>query len=144
MKADIGVIGLAVMGQNLVLNMNDKGFKVAAYNRTASKTQEFLATTAKGTAVQAAYSLEELVAMLDRPRKILLMVRAGEAVDDFISQLLPLLDAGDIIIDGGNANYPDTERRTQALREQGIRFVGAGISGGEEGAPRPFDYARRQ
>ena len=134
MKADIGVIGLAVMGQNLVLNMNDKGFKVAAYNRTASKTQEFLATTAKGTAVQAAYSLEELVAMLDRPRKILLMVRAGEAVDDFIDQLLPLLDAGDIIIDGGNANYPDTERRTRDLREKGIRFVGAGISGGEEGA----------
>ncbi|KLT72216.1 6-phosphogluconate dehydrogenase [Neisseria arctica] len=134
MKGDIGVIGLAVMGQNLILNMNDKGFKVVAYNRTTSKTEDFLNGPAKNTQITGAYSLQELVDKLESPRKIMLMVRAGEVVDDFIAQLLPLLDQGDIIIDGGNANYPDSTRRTQYLKEKGIRFIGAGVSGGEEGA----------
>lgn len=134
MKGDIGVIGLAVMGQNLILNMNDKGFKVVAFNRTVSKVDEFLNGAAKNTDITGAYSLQELVGSLKRPRKIMLMVRAGSVVDDFIAQLLPLLEAGDIIIDGGNANYPDTNRRVAALRERGICFIGAGVSGGEEGA----------
>ncbi|MDK4679385.1 decarboxylating NADP(+)-dependent phosphogluconate dehydrogenase [Kingella negevensis] len=134
MKGDIGVIGLAVMGQNLILNMNDKGFKVVAHNRTTSKVDEFLNGAAKGTNIIGAYSLQDLVDKLEKPRKIMLMVRAGSVVDDFINQLVPLLEAGDIIIDGGNSNYPDTNRRTTALAEKGIRFVGAGVSGGEEGA----------
>ncbi|MDO4226743.1 decarboxylating NADP(+)-dependent phosphogluconate dehydrogenase [Neisseria sp.] len=134
MKGDIGVIGLAVMGQNLILNMNDKGFKVVAFNRTVSKVNDFLNGAAKGTNVIGADSLQDLVDKLEKPRKIMLMVRAGSVVDDFIAQLVPLLDEGDIIIDGGNANYPDSTRRTKALAEKGIRFVGAGVSGGEEGA----------
>lgn len=134
MQGDIGVIGLAVMGQNLIMNMNDKGFKVIAYNRTASKTEEFLHSIAAGTQIEGAFTLEEFVSKLQKPRKIMMMVRAGQVVDDFIAQLLPLLDKGDIIIDGGNANYPDTNRRVIQLREQGICFIGAGISGGEEGA----------
>ncbi|QEY25301.1 decarboxylating NADP(+)-dependent phosphogluconate dehydrogenase [Neisseria zalophi] len=134
MKGDIGVIGLAVMGQNLILNMNDKGFKVIAFNRTISKVDDFLNGAAKGTNIIGAHSLQELVDKLEKPRKIMLMVRAGEVVDDFISQLVPLLDKDDIIIDGGNANFPDSTRRTHELAEKGIRFVGAGVSGGEEGA----------
>lgn len=134
MKGDIGVIGLAVMGQNLILNMNDKGFKVVAFNRTVSKINDFLNGAAKGTNVIGADSLQDLVDKLEKPRKIMLMVRAGSVVDDFIEQLVPLLEKGDIIIDGGNANYPDSTRRTKALAEKGIRFVGAGVSGGEEGA----------
>ncbi len=134
MKGDIGVIGLAVMGQNLILNMNDKGFKVVAFNRTVSKVNDFLNGAAKGTNVIGADSLQDLVDKLEKPRKIMLMVRAGSVVDDFIEQLVPLLEKGDIIIDGGNANYPDSTRRTKALAEKGIRFVGAGVSGGEEGA----------
>ena len=134
MKADIGVIGLAVMGQNLILNMNDKGFKVVAFNRTVSKVDDFLNGPAKNTNVIGAHSLKEMVEKLKTPRKIMLMVRAGSVVDDFIDQLVPLLDKGDIIIDGGNANYPDSTRRTHELAEKGIRFVGAGVSGGEEGA----------
>ena len=134
MKGDIGVIGLAVMGQNLILNMNDKGFKVVAYNRTISKVDAFLAGPAKDTQITGAHSLEEMVSKLESPRIVMLMVRAGSVVDDFIEQLVPLLDKGDIIIDGGNANFPDSTRRTQTLAEKGILFVGAGVSGGEEGA----------
>ncbi|MCG3825045.1 decarboxylating NADP(+)-dependent phosphogluconate dehydrogenase, partial [Photobacterium damselae] len=134
MKGDIGVIGLAVMGQNLILNMNDHGFKVVAYNRTVSKVEEFLEGPAKGTNIIGATSLEDLVSKLESPRKIMLMVRAGSVVDAFIEQLVPLLDKGDIIIDGGNSNYPDTNRRVAELKEKGILYVGSGVSGGEEGA----------
>jgi 6-phosphogluconate dehydrogenase len=134
--ADIGLIGLAVMGRNLVLNMNDHGYTVAVYNRTAAKVDEFLAGPARGTRVAGARSLEELAALLEPPRKIMLMVKAGEAVDEFIEQLLPHLDRGDLIIDGGNSHFDDTIRRTERLREKGLRFIGAGISGGEEGARR--------
>lgn len=133
-KGDIGVIGLAVMGQNLILNMNDNGFKVVAYNRTTSKVDEFLQGAAKGTNIIGAYSLQDLADKLEKPRKVMLMVRAGEVVDSFIESLLPYLEKGDIIIDGGNSNYPDTNRRVNALAEKGIRFIGTGVSGGEEGA----------
>lgn len=132
--ADIGLIGLAVMGQNLALNMNDHGFIVAVYNRTVSKVDDFLAGPAAGTQIIGAHSLSEFVQALKRPRKILLMVKAGQAVDEFITQLLPLLEKGDILIDGGNSYFVDTTRRMQALKEKGILYVGAGISGGEEGA----------
>jgi len=131
---DIGLIGLAVMGQNLILNINDKGFTVVAYNRTTSKVDDFLANEAKGTKVQGAHSIEELVAKLKRPRKIILLVKAGAAVDSFIQQLAPHLEKGDIIIDGGNSHYPDSIRRTKELEEKGLLFVGSGVSGGEEGA----------
>lgn len=134
MKGNLGLIGLAVMGQNLILNMNDHGFKVVAYNRTVSKVDEFLKGAAQGSDVIGAYSLQDLVDKLEKPRKIMLMVKAGSVVDDFIEQLLLLLDKGDIIIDGGNANYLDTNRRTCYLSEKGILFVGMGVSGGEEGA----------
>ena len=135
-KADIGLIGLAVMGQNLVLNMDDHGFTVAVYNRTTSKVDRFLENEAKGTKVIGAHTVEELVAALKRPRKVMIMVQAGRAVDAVIDQLVPLLEEGDIIIDGGNSHYPDSTRRTQELTAQGILFVGAGVSGGEEGARR--------
>lgn len=134
MKADIGVIGLAVMGQNLILNMNDNGFVVAAHNRTTAKVDEFLQGPAKDTNIIGAYSLEELVSQLKPPRKVMLMVRAGDVVDKFIDALIPLLDKGDIIIDGGNTNYPDTNRRVEKLEALGMHFIGAGVSGGEEGA----------
>ncbi|KAF8330389.1 6-phosphogluconate dehydrogenase [Cantharellus anzutake] len=122
------------MGQNLILNINDKGFTVVAYNRTTSKVDDFLAKEAKGTNVQGARSIEELVAKLKRPRKIILLVKAGDAVDNFIQQLVPHLEKGDIIIDGGNSHYPDTTRRVKELDPKGILFVGSGVSGGEEGA----------
>jgi 6-phosphogluconate dehydrogenase len=134
MDADIAVIGLAVMGQNLILNMNDHGFKVVAYNRTVSKVDKFLETSAKDTNIVGAHSLEEMISLLAAPRKIMLMVRAGDVVDDFIDALIPLLDKGDIIIDGGNSNYEDTNIRVKKLSEKGLHFVGAGVSGGEEGA----------
>ena len=134
-KADIGLIGLAVMGQNLVLNMNDHGYQAAVYNRTVSKVDEFLAEAAKGrSTIYGARSVEEFCALLKRPRKIMLMVKAGAAVDEFIETLLPHLAAGDVIIDGGNSHFPDSTRRTRYLAEKGIRFIGTGVSGGEEGA----------
>lgn len=133
-QADIGLIGLAVMGQNIALNMDDHGFKVSVFNRTGSKTQEFMADSAAKTTINGYLDLIEFVKSLKRPRKILLMVKAGSAVDDFIDQLLPLLESGDIIIDGGNSHYLDTERRCHALMKLGMHFVGCGISGGEEGA----------
>ena len=133
-KADIGLIGLAVMGQNLVLNMNDHGFTVAVFNRTVSKVDEFLNTAAKGTRVMGMHSLEELVGALKRPRLVMLMIQAGKPVDDYIELLLHLLEPGDIIIDGGNSNYNDSIRRTAYVESKGLLFVGAGVSGGEEGA----------
>ena len=134
-KADIGLIGLAVMGQNLVLNMNDKGFTVAVFNRTVSKVDEFLTGAAKGRAtILGAKSIEEFLGLLERPRKIMLMVKAGEAVDEFIEMLLPHLDKGDLIIDGGNSHFPDTIRRTKYLDGKGFLYIGTGVSGGEEGA----------
>jgi 6-phosphogluconate dehydrogenase len=134
MNADIGVIGLAVMGQNLILNMNDHGFKVVAHNRTREKVDAFLDGPAKDTLIKGAYSLEELVESLSTPRRVMLMVKAGEVVDSFISKLVPLLSEGDIIIDGGNSNFQDTARRVKSLAEQGIKYLGVGVSGGEEGA----------
>ncbi len=133
-QADIGLIGLAVMGQNLALNMNDRGHTVAVFNRSRVKTDDFLQGAAHGTNIIPAYSLDELVASLAAPRKIMLMVRAGDVVDTVISQLLPLLQPGDIVIDGGNSRFTDTERRLSELEQQGIRYLGCGVSGGEEGA----------
>jgi len=134
MSADIGLVGLAVMGQNLVLNMNDHGFKVAVHNRSAGKTDDFLAGPAAGTKVTAAYSLQELVDSLKSPRVVMLMVKAGDVVDSYIDKLAPLMAEGDIIIDGGNSLYTDSNRRTVDLAEKGILYVGSGVSGGEEGA----------
>ena len=133
-KCDIGLIGLAVMGQNLVLNMNDHGYKVAVYNRTISKVDEFLDGGAKGTEVVGAHTIEEFVSLLKRPRRVMLLVKAGEPVDIFIDLLLPHLEEGDIIIDGGNSNYNDTIRRTAYVESQGLLYIGTGVSGGEEGA----------
>lgn len=131
---DFGLIGLAVMGQNLILNAADHGFTVVAFNRTVSKVDHFLANEAKGKSIIGAHSLQELCEKLKRPRRIMLLVKAGSAVDDFIAALLPFLEEGDIIIDGGNSHFPDTNRRCRELAAKGIRFVGAGVSGGEEGA----------
>src|SRR5260370_28481108 len=131
---DIGLIGIAVMGQNLVLNMNDHGFKVAVFNRTISKVDDFLANEAKGTQVVGAHSIEELASLLKRPRRIMLMVKAGDTVDQMISHILPSLEAGDIVIDGGNSLFTDSNRRSKELAEKGILFIGTGVSGGEEGA----------
>jgi 6-phosphogluconate dehydrogenase len=133
-SCDIGLIGLAVMGQNLVLNMNDHGNRVAVFNRTVSKVDEFIQNEAAGTQVVGAHSIEEFVGSLKRPRRVMLMVKAGDTVDQMIEGLLPHLDKGDIVIDGGNSHYPDTNRRTKDLAEKGILFIGTGVSGGEEGA----------
>ncbi|MBR8831402.1 MAG: 6-phosphogluconate dehydrogenase, decarboxylating [Chroococcopsis gigantea SAG 12.99] len=133
-KRTFGVIGLAVMGENLALNVESRGFPIAVYNRTAAKTQEFMEKRAVGKDVKAAYTLEEFVQILERPRKILVMVKAGAPVDATIQQLKPLLEEGDMIIDGGNSLYEDTERRTKELEATGLGFVGMGVSGGEEGA----------
>ncbi|VDK46050.1 unnamed protein product [Anisakis simplex] len=132
--ADIAVVGLAVMGQNLILNMNDKGFVVCAFNRTVSKVDDFLANEAKGTKIVGAHSFEEMARKLKRPRRVLLLVKAGSAVDSMIEKMLPYLEKGDIIIDAGNSEYTDTNRRYKELGEKGFLFVGSGISGGEEGA----------
>ena len=133
-KADIGMIGLAVMGENLVLNMESKGFTVAVYNRTADRTTGFTNGRAKGKRILPAYSVEEFCRKLETPRRIMLMVKAGSAVDAMIAQLLPHLQPGDVIIDGGNSYYQDTERRVRELADKQILFVGSGVSGGEEGA----------
>src|SRR2546428_8693013 len=133
-NADIALIGLAVMGQNLILNMNDHGFVGVAYNRTTSKVDEFLAKEAHGTKVLGAHSVEEMVQQLKKPRRIMMLVKAGQAVDDFIQQLLPRLEPGDIIIDGGNSLFEDTNRRQKLVESKGLLYVGTGVSGGEEGA----------
>jgi len=133
-NCDIGLIGLAVMGQNLVLNMNDHGFKVAVFNRTVSKVDDFLANEAKGTQVVGTHTIEEFVGALKSPKRVMFMVKAGDTVDQMIDHVLPLLQKGDIIIDGGNSLYTDTNRRTKTLADKGILFVGTGVSGGEEGA----------
>ena len=135
-QADIALIGLAVMGQNLVLNMDDHGFKVAVYNRTTSKVDEFLAGEAKGTKVIGSHSIEEMVATLKRPRRVMMLVKAGVPVDELIEQLVPHLEPGDIIIDGGNSLFEDTNRRVKYCESKGLLFVGTGVSGGEEGARR--------
>lgn len=132
--ADIALIGLAVMGKNLILNMNDHGFTVCAFNRTVSKVDEFLQNEAKGTKIIGASSLQDMVNKLKRPRRVMLLVKAGSAVDDFINHLLPLMEPGDIIIDGGNSDFNDSTRRCKDLAAKGFLFVGTGVSGGEDGA----------
>ncbi len=133
-KADIGLIGLAVMGENLVLNMESKGYTVAVFNRTVAKVDQFLEGRGKGKNFIGAHSLEEFVASIERPRKVMMLVKAGKPVDDFIELLIPLLDPGDIIIDGGNSHFPDTMRRAAYVESKGLLYVGTGVSGGEEGA----------
>jgi 6-phosphogluconate dehydrogenase len=132
--ADIAVIGLAVMGQNLILNMNDHGFTVVAFNRTVSKVDDFIADQAKGTNVIGAHSVEEMVANLKKPRRVMLMVKAGDPVDETIATILPHLEAGDIIIDGGNSLFSDTDRRVKEIEAKGLLYIGTGVSGGEDGA----------
>ncbi len=133
-KADIGLIGLAVMGENLAMNMESKGFTVAVYNRTADRTESFLTGRAKGKNIIGAHTLSELSGLLSRPRKIMMMVKAGQAVDELIQALLPHLESGDILIDGGNSHFSDTIRRTAYARSKGLLYIGTGVSGGEEGA----------
>jgi len=133
-KSNIGLIGLAVMGENLVLNMESKGFRVSVYNRTVEKVDHFTKGMAKGKNITGTYTLEELVKSLESPRKLMLLVKAGQAVDDYIEKLIPLLDKGDIIIDGGNSNYRDTMRRTKYVEGKKLLYIGTGVSGGEEGA----------
>jgi 6-phosphogluconate dehydrogenase len=135
-QADIALIGLAVMGQNLILNMDDHGFTVVAYNRSTEKVDQFLANEAKGTKVLGAHSIAEMVSRLKKPRRVMMLVKAGKAVDDFIEQLLPHLEPGDIIIDGGNSHFPDPIRRTKYVESKGLLYIGTGVSGGEEGARR--------
>jgi len=134
MKADIGLIGLAVMGENLVMNMESKGFTVAVYNRTTAKVKNFVEGRANGKNIIGCYSLEELAENLKKPRRVMMMVKAGQAVDDFIEKLLGVLEPGDIIIDGGNSHFPDTMRRTAYVESKGLLYIGCGVSGGEEGA----------
>ncbi len=133
-KADIGLVGLAVMGENLVMNMESKGFTVAVYNRTADKVKNFVEGRAAGKNIIGTYSLQELCDNLAKPRKVMLMVKAGQAVDNIIDQLIPYLEEGDIIIDGGNSHFPDTIRRVEYVESKGLLYVGTGVSGGEEGA----------
>ncbi len=132
--ADIGLIGLAVMGENLVLNMESKGFTVAVYNRTVDKVDKFVSGRGAGKNFIGAHSIEQLTASLERPRKVMMLVKAGQPVDDFIEQLIPHLEPGDIIIDGGNSHFPDTIRRTKYVESKGLLYIGTGVSGGEEGA----------
>ena len=132
--SDIGLVGLAVMGENLALNMESKGFHVSVYNRTVEKVDRFMEGRGKGLNFYGAHSLEDFIASLKSPRKVFLMVKAGKPVDDFIEKLIPLLDKGDIIIDGGNTHFPDTARRTEYVESKGLLYIGTGVSGGEEGA----------
>lgn len=132
--SDIGLIGLAVMGENLVLNMESKGFTVSVYNRSREKVEKFVDGRAKGKNIKGTKSLEELVQSLEKPRKVMMMVKAGKPVDAIIDQLMSLLEPGDIIIDGGNSHFPDTNRRTEYVESKGLRYIGTGVSGGEEGA----------
>ncbi|MGD9557071.1 MAG: NAD(P)-binding domain-containing protein, partial [Mangrovibacterium sp.] len=132
--ADIGLIGLAVMGENLVLNMESKGFTVAVYNRTVDKVDKFVNGRGAGRNFIGAHSIEELTASLKKPRKVMMLVKAGQPVDDFIEQLIPHLEPGDIIIDGGNSHFPDTIRRARYVESKGLLYIGTGVSGGEEGA----------
>ena len=133
-QSDIGLIGLAVMGENLVMNMESRGFRVAVYNRTTEKVDAFLGGRAKGRNIVGCHSLAELADSLDKPRKVMLMVKAGQPVDDYIEQLLAVLEPGDVIIDGGNSHFPDTTRRTAYVESKGLLYIGTGVSGGEEGA----------
>lgn len=133
-KADIGLIGLAVMGENLVMNMESKGFTVAVYNRSTEKVTNFVNGRAKGKNIIGTYSIQELADSLKKPRKVMLMVKAGQPVDDFIEMIIPYLEKGDIIIDGGNSHFPDTTRRTEYVEGKGLLYIGTGVSGGEEGA----------
>ncbi|MCL2107467.1 MAG: decarboxylating NADP(+)-dependent phosphogluconate dehydrogenase, partial [Oscillospiraceae bacterium] len=133
-KADIGLIGLAVMGENLVMNMESKGFRVCVYNRTAQRVIDFMEGRAKSKNILGAYSIQELADSLKKPRRIMIMVKAGKPVDDFIELLLPFLEKGDILIDGGNSHFPDTIRRTKYVESKGLLYIGTGVSGGEEGA----------
>jgi hypothetical protein len=135
-QGDIALIGLAVMGQNLILNMNDHGFVVVAYNRTTEKVDHFLANEAKRTKVLGAHSIAEMVSKLKKPRRVMMLVKAGKPVDDFIDQLIPDLEPGDIIIDGGNSLFEDTNRRQKYVESKGLLYIGTGVSGGEEGARR--------
>jgi 6-phosphogluconate dehydrogenase len=132
--SDIGLIGLAVMGENLVLNMESKGFQVSVFNRTTEKIDNFINGRAKGKKIKGTHSLEELINSLERPRKVMMMIKAGAAVDKLIESLVPLLEPGDIIIDGGNTHFPDTTRRTEYVESKGLLYIGTGVSGGEEGA----------
>ena len=131
---DIGLIGLAVMGENLALNMESRGYRVAVFNRTTSVVDDFIKGRAQGKKFVGCHSVEDLVASLSKPRKVMLMIKAGPAVDAVIEQLLPLLSPGDVLIDGGNTHFADTERRTKFIESKGLLFVGTGVSGGEEGA----------
>jgi len=144
---DFGLIGLAVMGENLALNVESRGYRVAVYNRTTEKVDELMAGRANGKNFVGCHSLAEMVKSLRRPRVVMMLVKAGPAVDDLIEQLLPHLEPGDILIDGGNTHYVDTERRTQYVESKGLLFVGSGVSGGEEGAlkrlvPRTISLVR--
>ncbi|MBQ1552725.1 MAG: NADP-dependent phosphogluconate dehydrogenase, partial [Clostridia bacterium] len=134
MKSDIGLIGLAVMGENLALNMESKGFRVSLYNRTTEKVDKFVSGRGAGKNFEGCHSLEELVASLKKPRKVMMMIKAGASVDDMIDRLIPLMEEGDIIIDGGNSHFPDTIRRTAYVESKGKLYIGTGVSGGEEGA----------
>ena len=133
-KSDIGLIGLAVMGENLVLNMESKGFSVAVYNRTTTKVDNFINGRASGKNIIGTHSIKELIASLEKPRKVILLVKAGKPVDEFIEMLIPHLEKDDIIIDGGNSHFPDTIRRTEYVESKGLLYIGTGVSGGEEGA----------
>ncbi|MCJ7819780.1 MAG: NAD(P)-binding domain-containing protein, partial [Bacteroidales bacterium] len=134
MKADIGLIGLAVMGENLVLNIESRGFTVAVFNRSTEKVTNFVNGRGKDKNIIPTYSLEELIGNLSRPRRVMMMIKAGKPVDDYLDMIIPMLDKGDIIIEGGNSHFPDTIRRTQYVESHGLLYIGTGVSGGEEGA----------